>query len=145
MLYRSLYVPEGHKPFAREVIERPELAKYIAKWGKPGDIALTAADLDSGLSVGAVWLRLLTGSQKGYGYVDDKTPEVGIAVLPDYRGQGIVTRLLKQLFSDAKPSYSAISLSVTKGNPAVNLYTKLGFEPVREDNTSVVMPKSLLG
>ena len=102
MLHRSLYVPEGHEPFAKEVIERPELAKYVTNWGKPGDIALVATDSDNGSSVGAVWLRLLTGSQKGYGYVDEKTPEVGIAVLPDYRGQRIGTRLLEQLFKESK-------------------------------------------
>ena len=143
MLYRSLYVPEGHEPFVKEVIRRPELAKYVAAWGKAGDLALIAT-LDSSLPVGAVWLRLLKGEEKGYGYVDDRTPELGIAVLPDYRGQGVGTRLLGQLFRDARPNYDTISLSVSKGNPAINLYKKSGFKSVREDETSVVMLKSRL-
>ena len=143
MLYQSLYVPAGHEPFAKEVIRRPELAKYVADWGKTGDLALIAT-LDSGLAVGAAWLRLLTGLQEGYGYVDDQTPELGIAVLPDYRGQGIGTKLLGQLFRDARPNHDTISLSVAKGNPAINLYQKLGFKPVRKDDTSVVMLKNLL-
>ena len=140
MLYQSLYVPEGHQPFSREVIRRPELARYVEGWGKPGDLALIAT-LDS-MPVGAVWLRLLKGEKKGYGYVDDRTPELGIAVLPDYRGQGVGTRLLEHLFRNAT-TYAAISLSVSKGNPAINLYQKLGFRSVREDDTSVVMLKNL--
>ena len=92
--------------------------------------------------MGAVWLRLLKGEAGGYGYVDDRTPELGIAVLPDYRGQGIGTRLLEQLLRDAT-SYDAISLSVSKGNPAINLYQKLEFRSVHEDDTSVIMLKNL--
>ena len=143
MLYQSLYVPKGHQPFAREVIRRPELARYVEDWGKVGDIALLATDPKNDLPLGAVWLRLLKGEKKGYGYVDDRTPEVGIAVLPAYRGQGVGTGLLEQLFRDARPNYDTISLSVAKGNPAINLYQKLGFKPVREDDTSVVMLKNL--
>ena len=143
MLYQSLYVPKGHQPFDREVIRRPELARYVEAWGKVGDLALIATDTDRGLSVGAVWLRLLKGEAGGYGYVDDRTPELGIAVLPDYRGQGIGRGLLGHLFRDARPNYDTISLSVSKGNPAINLYQKLGFRSVREDDTSVVMLRNL--
>ncbi len=141
MLYRSLYVPEGHEPFSRDIVKLPEIAKYVADWGKSGDVALIANDLENGLSVGAVWLRLLTALQKGYGYVDDKTPEVGIAVLPDYRRRGVGTMLLEQLFRDAESTYQAVSLSVSRNNPAINLYKKLGFESVNEDDNSVVMLK----
>ena len=141
-LYQSLYVPEGHQPFAREVTRRPELARYVEDWGKVGDLALIATDTDRGLSVGAVWLRLLKGEAGGYGYVDDRTPELGIAVLPDYRGQGVGRGLLGHLFRNAT-TYAAISLSVSKGNPAINLYQKLEFRSVHEDDTSVIMLKNL--
>ena len=39
--------------------------------------------------IGAAWLRLLKGDERGYGHVDDETPELGMAVLPAYRGRGV--------------------------------------------------------
>ena len=144
MLYQSLYVPEGHEPFPRDIIHLPELAKYVEHWGQVGDIAFIAVDSKKNLPVGAIWLRLLKGSQKGYGYVNDETPEVGIAVLPEYRGQGIGTHLFVQLFEVASVLYDAISLSVSKGNPARKLYEHLGFEVFAEDETSITMLKHLV-
>jgi GNAT superfamily N-acetyltransferase len=79
MLYQALHVPEGQPALPREVIHLPELARYVQGWGQP---------------VAAVWLRLLMSENKGYGYVGDDTPELSIAVLPEYRGQGIGTELL---------------------------------------------------
>lgn len=144
MLYQSLYVPEGHEPFPRDIVQRPELAKYVEHWGKAGDIVLIAVDSKKDLPVGAIWLRLLKGSQKGYGYVNDETPEVGIAVMPEYRGQGIGTHLFVQLFEAAGLLYDTISLSVSKGNPARKLYEYLGFEVFAEDETSITMLKHLV-
>jgi ribosomal protein S18 acetylase RimI-like enzyme len=144
MLYQSLHVPEGHEPFTREVIYRPEIAKYVEHWGKADDIAFIAVDKTSGLSVGAIWLRLLGGSQKGYGYVNDETPEVGIAIVPEYRGQGIGTHLFEQLFEAARLFYNAIALSVSKDNPARKLYEHLAFEIFAEDETSITMLKHLV-
>ncbi len=143
MLYESLYVPQGHDPLPREVIYRHELAKYVEQWGKADDIAFIAVDTTSNFSVGAIWLRLLRSSQKGYGYVNDETPEVGIAIVPEYRGQGIGTQLFEQLFETARLLYETISLSVSKDNPARKLYEGLGFEIFAEDETSITMLKHL--
>jgi len=42
MFYTALHVPEGADPFPKSIIEAPNLAKYIANWGRPDDIALVA-------------------------------------------------------------------------------------------------------
>ena len=83
-----------------------------------------------GCLLGAAWLRLLTGDNKGYGYVDDLTPELCISVLPESRGMGIGTQLLNQLFENVQHRYLAVSLSVSEENPALRLYRRLGFEVV---------------
>jgi hypothetical protein len=79
MLYEAIFIPEGHDPLPREVIKDKSLAKYIENWGKDKfDIAL-AMELDGQLA-GAIWGRLMTKEDKGFGYVDDNTPELSMAV-----------------------------------------------------------------
>ncbi len=143
MLYQSLYVPEGGEPFPREVLSRPEVLRYVEGWGRAGDMGFVAVDRGSGEPVGAVWLRLLAGDEKGYGYVDDETPELGMAVLPAYRGRGIGSGLLKHLLESAVPVYRKVCLSVSADNPALRLYERAGFEHAGGDGSSVTMVKRL--
>jgi ribosomal protein S18 acetylase RimI-like enzyme len=94
--------------------------------------------------IGAAWLRLLTGDNKGYGYWSDDTPELTIALAPDFRGQGIGTQLLQTLLEAAATRFRAVSLSVEKSNPARRLYERFGFEIVEYDATSLLMLKQFL-
>ena len=43
-LYLALFVPEGEPPVPPEIIEVPELARYIDGWGRPGDQGYLAID-----------------------------------------------------------------------------------------------------
>jgi ribosomal protein S18 acetylase RimI-like enzyme len=52
---------------------------------------------------------------------------LAIAVLPDYRGQGIGAKLLTQILDTAKMKYPAVSLSVRSNNPVLRLYERTGF------------------
>jgi ribosomal protein S18 acetylase RimI-like enzyme len=142
MLYLSLHVPEGGAPFPRDVIDRPEIARYVSGWGRDGDIGFVAVDAGSGEPIGAAWLRLLKGDEKGYGYVDEETPELGMAVLPEHRGRGVGSELLGRLLESAATVYRSVCLSVSADNPAVRLYERAGFRRVRECGTSLKMLKS---
>ncbi len=142
MLYLSLFVPEGNAPFERSVLEHSDIAKYVRDWGRADDFGFVAAR-ENNQPLGAVWLRLLKGDEKGYGYVDDSTPELGMAVFPEHRGQGIGTALLTRLVEAATRSYEQISLSVAAENPALRLYERLGFEVVAEVGTSLTMRRKL--
>jgi GNAT superfamily N-acetyltransferase len=112
---------------------------YVKGWGRPGDTALVA--IDEGFPVGAAWYRLFSPRLPGYGFVDERTPELAIAVVPNARGKGIGSSLLEALLVRAKDeSHDAISLSVDKLNEgAIHLYEQYGFERVSEDDTSVTM------
>ena len=144
MLYLALYVPPEAPPLGRDIVYKPELAKYVQAWGKAGDLGLVASLSDNQMAIGAAWLRLFQQDNPGYGYINDATPELAIAVLPDYRNQGIGTALLTQLCHQAKERYAAISLSVALYNPALRLYRRFGFEAVERSDDALTM-KKLLG
>jgi ribosomal protein S18 acetylase RimI-like enzyme len=113
----------------RAVAENPGTAKYVEGWGRDGDSGVVAVAA-GGEPLGAAWLRLLRGEDAGYGYVDDKIPELAIAVRPGARGAGIGARLTSHLLQAAKSRYRVVSLGVRSDNPALNLYGRMGFRLV---------------
>jgi GNAT superfamily N-acetyltransferase len=141
MFYHALFVPDGKPRPSKQILESVELGKYYDEWGKPGDSGWLA--LSGGGTVGAAWLRLLSGEQKGYGYVEDDTPELSVAVLPEFRNEGIGSKLLHILMNDAVERFDKISLSVTKENPARRLYKRYGFQEMNERENDVIMLKIL--
>lgn len=144
MFYTALHVPEGADPFPKSIIEEPHLAKYIANWGRPDDIALVAEH--DGQLIGAVWCRLLKAAEKGYGYVDDQTPELSLAIHANFRNKGLGTKLMNAAFTALiEKGFSQVSLSVDQDNKAVNLYKRLDFEIVEEEGTAFTMKKTLNG
>ena len=84
--------------------------------------------------------------EAAYGYVDDRTPELAIAVDPGRSGQGIGGAMLARLLSEAERRFAAVSLSVRADNDARRLYERFGFRPVdgrevenRVGGTSITM------
>lgn len=138
MLYQAIYVPEGSEPPPRDIVHGPELAKYVRGWGQPSDTGFVAINR-ANQPIGAAWLRLLTGDNKGYGFVDPTTPELSIAVLSEHRSKGAGTLLLQTLLNAAQTRFAAVSLSVAADNPAVNSYRRFGFEVVENRGTSLTM------
>jgi ribosomal protein S18 acetylase RimI-like enzyme len=123
-----------------ELQVQPELARYVDGWGRPTDLGVVAVNDRTGERAGAAWLRLLIGDAKGYGYVDDTTPELAIAVLPAHRDRGVGGRMLAQLLDAARETFTAVSLSVRVDNPARRLYERIGFRTVTGNEvTSVTM------
>ncbi|MEM6713706.1 MAG: GNAT family N-acetyltransferase [Cyanobacteria bacterium P01_C01_bin.147] len=116
-----------------EALQHPLIARYATDWGRPGDLGYGA--WHAATPIGAAWLRLWPEADKGFGYVSDDIPELAIGVAPDYRGQGVGTRLLTPLLAAAKEQFSAVSLSVRGDNPAVHLYSRVGFVPVSDSKS----------
>jgi ribosomal protein S18 acetylase RimI-like enzyme len=58
---------------------------------------------------------------------------IDIALLPEYRGRGIGTALLRALLAEAAQANGKLTLSVAASNPAQRLYERLGFKTVGSD------------
>jgi len=116
---------------------------YVKAWGRPGDAAVIA--LEEGFPVGAAWFRLFRESAPGYGFVDERTPELAIAVVPNARGKGVGGKLLDALVERAREEgFEAISLSVDKRNSgAIALYEHHGFDQVAESDDSLTLRATL--
>jgi GNAT superfamily N-acetyltransferase len=118
------------------------VARYVIGWGRPGDEGLVA--LDDANPVGAAWYRLFPREEPGFGFVDESTPELTIAVVPSRRGKGYGHELMTGLLERARRGgYEALSLSVAKDSPAVALYERYGFRSVGEDDGALTMVAKL--
>ena len=63
---------------------------------------------------------------------EDEIRVMDIALLPEHRGAGIGTRLLRDLLDEAEASGKKVTVHVELNNPALTLYQRLGFRPVAE-------------
>jgi len=118
---------------------------YVKDWGRVGDAGVVA--LVDGFPVGAAWYRLFRAGQPGYGFVDERTPELAIAVVPSARGRGVGSALLDALLATARAQgHAAVSLSVDKLNRgAIELYERRGFGARQERGDSLTMVAPLAG
>lgn len=133
MLYLAIFVPPDEPPAPADIVDEPGLSHYVAGFGTHrGDLGYIAED---GRPVGAAWVRRLTRDDPGYGYVDDKTPELSMAVVASHRGRGIGTALLERLLQQV----ARCSLSVDDRSRALALYERSGFVFVARDGHSLTM------
>jgi GNAT superfamily N-acetyltransferase len=118
------------------------LTRYVDNWGRPGDAAMIAHE--TGNRVGAAWYRLFRTGEPGYGFVDEQTPELSIAVVPSRRRHGVGQELLDALLDKAREEgHARVSLSVEEGSPAVAFYERNGFAGTGESEGGLVMVRDL--
>ena len=134
-LYQAIFQKDPENLIPREEIEKPTLRVYIDNFGeKPDDYCLCAEE--NGTVVGAVWVRIIPG----FGSVDDHTPEFAISLLPEARGKGIGTELMRAMIRRLKVcGYEKTSLAVQKANYALRMYKKVGFEIIDENEEEYIM------
>ncbi|NBH14870.1 GNAT family N-acetyltransferase [Lachnospiraceae bacterium] len=133
-LYEAIFIPEGTEKPSKSIIKQPEMQVYVADFGKEDDWCLVAEIKEK--IVGAVWVRIMND----YGHIDDETLSLAISLYEEYRHFGLGTALMKEMLQFLKDKgYKQTSLSVQKANYAVNMYRKLGFEVVKEDEEEYIM------
>ena len=119
--------------------ERP-VYRYVQNWGRPGDAGVIA--LQGPHPAGAAWYRLFTERAPGFGFVDETTPELTLAVVPSRRGGGVGKEMLTALLERARgEGHGAISLSAATEQAAY--YERFGFARVGETAYAVTMRLAL--
>ncbi len=129
--------------YAGDVLGDPHIARYVGGWGKDGDTGVVAQD-ERGQPIGAAWYRFFAPEEHGFGFISQDVPELTVAVRPGARGREVGTALLEALIVRARRAYvRALSLSVEEDNPALCLYQRLGFVPIRRVGNAVTMQLDL--
>lgn len=75
-------------------------------------------------------------------YIDRREKEIrliDIALLPETRGQGFGTALLKEILDEGRSSNLPVSIHVEKNNPAMRLYKRLGFKDIEDQGVYDLM------
>lgn len=134
-LYQAIYQPDITNLAPKSIINNPELQVYIKVFGKQKDDYCFCAEINNRI-VGAVWVRNING----YGSIDDVTVEFAISVFNEYQKMGIGTALMNRMLEHLKElNYQKASLAVQKGNYAVRMYRKVGFEIACENEQEYIM------
>ena len=137
-LYEAIFQRDPNNLLPRDVIEQAEINIFVANFGQPNDNCLVS--ICDNKIVGAVWTRILSGEIKGYGNIDNETPEFAISLYKEYRAKGIGTALMKAMLELLKnKGYKKTSLAVQKDNYAFRLYENLGFEIINESDEEYLM------
>ena len=75
-----------------------------------------------------------------YGHIDNNTPSLAISLYEEYRSKGIGTKLMNEMKKLLKEKgYQKTSLAVQKKNYAVNMYKKVGFKIIDENEEEYIM------
>lgn len=80
---------------------------------------------------GAIWCRELNNNRD--------TPVLSVAILPEFKGEGIGAFMMEQFLQEAGAIYEQITIDITHKPKAISFYEKFGFE--RVDDSLVFMKK----
>ncbi len=133
-LYDAIYRSDPSSPLPRQIVEHPSLRIYIADFGSP----TTAAWSRKRKGTSSEWSGC--AAFRAYGYIGEGIPEFVLSVAAPCRGQGIGTRLMREMLQRLSAAgYPEASLSVQRRNPAVRLYRRLGFRTVKRTPEEYIM------
>jgi ribosomal protein S18 acetylase RimI-like enzyme len=101
-----------------------QAAHYQAHWPEAEHTVITLRQGRAWQDVGRLWLHRRA----------DAVHVLDIALLPEWRSQGLGRRVLQHLMADAEAQGRVLTIYVEAGNSARRLYDRLGFEPVGQSD-----------
>jgi ribosomal protein S18 acetylase RimI-like enzyme len=124
-LHIALWDPPPAGPRPIEVLQSPHVSIYAKDWGRDSDVGVVAQV--GGVEAGACWMRLLPEGV-GLAYVDAHTPQLGIALEPQFQHKGYGRPMMMAALDAARAAgYTQVSLTVHPENPAITMYERCGF------------------
>ena len=87
-------------------------------------------------------LILRDGRPAGRLYMERRADEhriIDIALLPEYRGQGLGSGLMNDILTEAGAAGKPVRIHVERNNPALSLYSRLGFRQVEDQGVYHLM------
>ena len=139
VLHVALWDPPPAPLRPRGILAHPEVRIYAEGWGRAGDVGVVALAGPGERPAGAAWMRLIADGA-GLAWVDERTPQLGIALLPAFQRQGHGEPLLRAALAAARAhGYAQVSLTVHPENPAIALYEKCGFRKSGQRRTYHLM------
>ncbi len=126
-LYIALWDPPDGPRRPKSCLNDPNISLYARDWGsKEMDIGFKSVTREGAIA-GMIWCRLIPN--RADAYWDDNTPQLGLAVFPEFQGHGIGPRLMKTFSEAAVNRIPGVSLGVhPENNVAIRLYEKFGFK-----------------
>jgi ribosomal protein S18 acetylase RimI-like enzyme len=124
-LHIALWDPPPAPLRPAEILSNPAVRIYAEHWGREADVGVVA--VVDGQDAGACWMRLVPDGQ-GLAYIDDATPQLGIALEPPFQRRGFGRPLMLAALDAARAhGHSQVSLTVHPENPAIRMYESCGF------------------
>jgi ribosomal protein S18 acetylase RimI-like enzyme len=118
----------AYEPHAAAAKAVPVVAAHLVGWQRSQDFGFIAEQ--GGIVIGAAWGRQFSVDENPAFYIDERTPEISIAVKEHARGQGVGQILLHALIAEAAHRGVRLCLNVRHANPALRLYERVGFQIV---------------
>jgi ribosomal protein S18 acetylase RimI-like enzyme len=121
------------------------LKDYVAQnWG--WDESFQAARSRASFNAENYQIIVVDSRDVGALWVESRENELFLAdieILPEWRGRGLGTSIIRDLLGRARVLGRPVSLQVLKINPARRLYERLGFSVVGETETHYLMSTNL--
>ena len=118
-------------------IAHPQDAENLEIYSKL--YGLTSKDLGlyaliNNVVAGAIWSRELDNKQN--------TPALSVAILPEFKGQGIGSFMMEQFLQEAATVYEEMSIDISHKPKSMKFYKKFGFTK-KEDSSEFILIKKL--
>jgi ribosomal protein S18 acetylase RimI-like enzyme len=87
---------------------------------------------------------LVDGEPGGRLYVDRRDDEihvVDVALLPEHRGRGLGTRLMREVLAEADAAGKRVTIYVERFNRALSLYERLGFSQIGDEGVYLLLER----
>jgi len=142
-LHIALWDPPPADLRPPETLQLPTVRIYAEDWGRDSDIGVIANIEGEQAPVGACWMRLVPDGM-GLAYIDERTPQLGIALLPAWQHQGYgKLMMLAALDAARQRGIEQVSLTVHPQNPAAGMYASCGFVQTDIRNSYLLMQARL--